>query len=386
MWGGSIPDRGFSNFPGTGQYAHDFPDPEPSGASGDLAFSPAIYGAADRLHREKYNNEVQNPLAKCSARLCKRKGVNSRRPAARVVRSQLSLPVARPSRMMQLRVAQTTIRRRGKCNNDVQNPPARSSRQPVGGRRHARRVLTADLLIEQFDSRALPWGRATGLAGVDEMTRGMVAGQVWVLVGAPGHGRTTLLLQLAARYVDLPGHVVFVDAPRESAEFCVARLLACLGKHPLRPLLAGHLDADEHLISTRQRLAQSGLVFAGAGSSRLASVRDQLLDHSPAAVFVDDLDVIIDATPERVAGWAAKGAFVCISLPRHLVVRDGDLDPAWARVADLVLDVRVPGLLEEDARAPGEADLGVLKNRRGPLRVCRVAFEGHYSRFVDLRT
>jgi hypothetical protein len=251
-------------------------------------------------------------------------------------------------------------------------------------------VLPADLLIEQFDTRSLPWGLSTGFAHVDELTGGMVPGQVWVVVAAPGHGRTTLLLQLAARYVDLAEILVFVDIPREPVALCVAKLLSCLGKHPLHRVMSYDLDADEDFRATRQRLSQSGLALEGAGSSPHASSRDQLLDHAPAALFVDDLDLLAGATPERVASWAASGAFVCVTLPRHLVVRGGpcdtDLDPGWARVADLIVEVRSQGLLDETGESrEGEADLTVLKNRRGPLRVCRVTFQGYYSRFVDLR-
>ncbi|MET0843539.1 MAG: DnaB-like helicase C-terminal domain-containing protein [Mycetocola sp.] len=258
----------------------------------------------------------------------------------------------------------------------------------VGGGSHARRVLPADLLVEQFDTRSLPWGLPTGLARIDEMTGGMVPGQVWVVVAEPGHGRTTLLLQLAAKYAALTDRTIFVESPREPAELCTARLLACLGKHPLREVLSGDLDSDERLLHTRQRLAQSGLALSASGSSRQAARWDQLLDHHPAALLVDDLDLLVGASPQRVAAWAATGAFVCVTLPRHLVVRGarGDLDPGWARVADLVLDVRLHGAgADESQDRLGEADLSVLKNRRGPLWVSTVEFEGHYSRFVALR-
>jgi replicative DNA helicase len=225
---------------------------------------------------------------------------------------------------------------------------------------------------------------------MDEMTGGMVRGQVWVVVATPGQGRTALLLQLAGRYVDLTDELVFVDMPREPVELCVARLLSCLGKHPLHGVLSGDLDVDERLLATRQRLSQSGLALAGAGSSPHASSRDQLLDHAPAALFVDDLDLLAGDTPEQVAEWAATGAFVCVSLPRHLVVcggaRDADLDPGWARVADVVVDIRIHGAgADQSQDRLGEADLSVLKNRRGPLWTSTVAFQGHYSRFVDLR-
>ena len=39
---------------------------------------------------------------------------------------------------------------------------------------------------------------------------------------------------------------------------------------------------------------------------------------------------------------------------------------------------------ERESTRPGEADLIVAKHRNGPTRDLTVAFQGHYSRFVDM--
>ena len=39
---------------------------------------------------------------------------------------------------------------------------------------------------------------------------------------------------------------------------------------------------------------------------------------------------------------------------------------------------------ERDSPRAGEADLIVAKNRQGPTTTITVAFQGHYSRFVDM--
>ena len=39
---------------------------------------------------------------------------------------------------------------------------------------------------------------------------------------------------------------------------------------------------------------------------------------------------------------------------------------------------------EKESTRPGEADLIVAKHRNGPTRDLTVAFQGHYSRFVDM--
>ena len=39
---------------------------------------------------------------------------------------------------------------------------------------------------------------------------------------------------------------------------------------------------------------------------------------------------------------------------------------------------------EKESPRAGEADLIVAKNRNGPTTTVTVAFQGHYSRFVDM--
>jgi replicative DNA helicase len=39
---------------------------------------------------------------------------------------------------------------------------------------------------------------------------------------------------------------------------------------------------------------------------------------------------------------------------------------------------------EKESARPGEADVIVAKHRNGPTRDLVVAFQGHYSRFVDM--
>ena len=108
------------------------------------------------------------------------------------------------------------------------------------------------------------------------------------------------------------------------------------------------------------------------------------------ALVLDDLDLVVGAVPSSVREVADAGSVVVAFLPRHRLVQDphpdGDLEPEWARVADVILEVRSRSLagVSSDER-PGEADVTVLKHRRGPTTSFAVSFQGHYSRFVDMR-
>ena len=59
---------------------------------------------------------------------------------------------------------------------------------------------------------------------------------------------------------------------------------------------------------------------------------------------------------------------------------------AWADIADVVLDIDRPDLMDRTSFRPGEADLHLLRNRWGPSLSDAVVFQGHYSRFVELHS
>nr|WP_275426268.1 replicative DNA helicase [Nocardioides daejeonensis] len=52
--------------------------------------------------------------------------------------------------------------------------------------------------------------------------------------------------------------------------------------------------------------------------------------------------------------------------------------------ADMVILLHREDVYEKESTRPGEADLIVAKHRNGPTRDITVAFQGHYSRFVDM--
>ena len=81
---------------------------------------------------------------------------------------------------------------------------------------------------------------------------------------------------------------------------------------------------------------------------------------------------------------AAAGTLVVLTMPRHLVVSDAGLDPAWADVVDFILEIDRPDLIDRSSTRSGEAELHLLRNRWGPPRSDLLAFQGHFSRFVDM--
>ena len=52
--------------------------------------------------------------------------------------------------------------------------------------------------------------------------------------------------------------------------------------------------------------------------------------------------------------------------------------------SDVVILLHREDQYEKESPRAGEADLIVAKNRNGPTTTVTVAFQGHYSRFVDM--
>ena len=79
----------------------------------------------------------------------------------------------------------------------------------------------------------------------------------------------------------------------------------------------------------------------------------------------------------RPDGWTSADAAGLPILPGLL---------RWNEVknADMVILLHREDIYEKESARPGEADLIVAKHRNGPTRDITVAFQGHYSRFVDM--
>lgn len=228
----------------------------------------------------------------------------------------------------------------------------------------------------------------TGFTRLDALTDGLVMGSVWLVTGTPGQGCTTLLTQWAARLATEHELPTWLVTPREDEHHCASRLVSCMGKVRVQQLLRGEASAvDAGRLQVGRAALSRSQMFLRCGPNVTVPGRKETGDR---AVVLDDVDLVEGATPSSVRSVADAGAIVVASLPRHLLVQDrhpdGDLDPEWARVADVILEVRSRRLADTDPDEPmGEADVTVLKHRRGPTMTVAVSFQGHYARFTDLR-
>ena len=95
-------------------------------------------------------------------------------------------------------------------------------------------------------------------------------------------------------------------------------------------------------------------------------------------VFWDSVDARSSSVGEEPSStrpsWGSHN-FVANGVPVHNSIEQD---------ADMVILLHREDAYEKESTRPGEADVIVAKHRNGPTRDIVVAFQGHYSRFVDM--
>jgi replicative DNA helicase len=94
-------------------------------------------------------------------------------------------------------------------------------------------------------------------------------------------------------------------------------------------------------------------------------------------VFWDEIKSIVRVGEQPVYDATVMGVhnFVANCIPMHNSLEQD---------ADMVILLHRDDVYERESTRPGEADMIVAKHRNGPTRDIVVAFQGHYSRFVDM--
>nr|WP_179617246.1 replicative DNA helicase [Nocardioides marinisabuli] len=118
---------------------------------------------------------------------------------------------------------------------------------------------------------------------------------------------------------------------------------------------------------SRERLAEVAGVLGDADLEVLAT--NDIYWDAIASVEPIGEQPVYDATVLGVHNFVANGIALHNSIEQD---------------ADMVILLHREDAYEKESTRPGEADLLVVKHRNGPTRDITVAFQGHYSRFVDM--
>jgi replicative DNA helicase len=259
----------------------------------------------------------------------------------------------------------------------------------------------------------LAQGVPTGFADLDEVTTGLHGGQMIIVAGRPGHGKSTLALDFLRSCSIKHGMASIIFSLEMSKSEIVMRLLSAEARIKLADMRSGRLS-DQDWTRMARRMAEISeaplyiddspnlsLMEIRAKARRLKQTTDLRL------VAVDYLQLMtsgkrVESRQAEVAEFSrslkllAKEIDVPVvaisqlnrgpeqrtdKMPQLSDLREsGSLE----QDADMVILLHRPDAYERDSPRAGEADLILAKHRNGPQKTCTVASLLHMSQFRDL--
>jgi replicative DNA helicase len=148
------------------------------------------------------------------------------------------------------------------------------------------------------------------------------------------------------------------------------------------------LMGAEHL-TTRAFQSALGVRYNGSALYRSAPSRSRL-GRVAEVLRAEDLELLAtsDVFWDEVVSVRSLGereVFDATVPGTHNFVANGiNIHNSIEQDADMVILLHREDAYEEESPRAGEADLIVAKHRNGPTATITVAFQGHYSRFVNM--
>src|SRR6202020_1302361 len=281
-------------------------------------------------------------------------------------------------------------------------------------------VALEDLLQPTMDeidaiasSGGVSRGVPTGFTELDEVTNGLHPGQMIIVAARPGVGKSTLGLDFM-RSCSIKHRLASVIFSLEmSKSEIVMRLLSAEAKIKLADMRSGRMSDDDwtRLARRMSEISEAPLFIDDSPNLTMMEIRAKARRLKQRA---DLRLVVVDYLQLMSSGKRVESRQIEVSeFSRSLKLLAKELEVPVIAISQLnrgpeqrtdkkpqLSDLRESGSIEQDAdvvillhredvyerESPraGEADLIVAKHRNGPTTTVTVAFQGHYSRFVDM--
>ncbi|HLU95501.1 MAG TPA: replicative DNA helicase [Thermobifida alba] len=256
-------------------------------------------------------------------------------------------------------------------------------------------------------------GVPTGFTDFDALSNGLHPGQMIIIAARPAVGKSTLALDFArAAAIKHQLTTVFFSLEMGRNEI-VMRLLSAEARVPLHTMRSGMMTDDDWARLARRMGEVAGAPLFIDDSPNLsmmeirAKCRRLKQQHDLKLVIVDYLQLMsstgrVESRQQEVSEMSRSLKLLAKELEVPVVALS-QLNRGPEQRTDKkpqISDLRESGSIEQDAdmvillyredvhekESPraGEADLIVAKHRNGPTATVTVAFQGHYSRFVDM--
>ncbi len=268
-------------------------------------------------------------------------------------------------------------------------------------------------IVEREKHRGRVWGLATGFHDLDTLTAGLQPGNMFVVAGRPGMGKTALAMNIAANVARAGRQVLIFSLEMTKTELGF-RLVCAEARVPSQKLKAGLVDPKswDRINKFKDHPARWNLHIDDTGAKSIGDIRTAARQyrrkHDIALVVVDYLQLVTSAQKydvrEREVTWISgqlKAMAKELELPVIAVSqlnRDTEKREK-TRNRPRLSDLRESGAIEQDAdligfvyrpavydRAadPTLAELIIAKHRNGPVDTIRLRWDGPLTRFDNL--
>jgi replicative DNA helicase len=256
-------------------------------------------------------------------------------------------------------------------------------------------------------------GVPTGFGDLDRLLNGLHPGQLIIVAGRPGLGKSTAAMDFARSASVRHNFASAIFSLEMSKVEIVMRLLSAEARVPLHVLRSGQLSDDDWTKLARRmgEISEAPLFVDDTPNMNLMEIRAKARRlkqrNDLKLVVVDYLQLM--SSPKRVESRQQEVA----EMSRGLKLLAKEIDCPVVAVSQLnrgpeqrndkrpqLSDLRESGSIEQDAdvvillhrddyydkESPraGEADFIVAKHRNGPTDTVTVAAQLHLSRFVDM--
>ena len=256
-------------------------------------------------------------------------------------------------------------------------------------------------------------GVPTGFEDFDKVTNGLHPGQLVIIAARPSIGKSTLALDFARAASIHNGLTSAFFSLEMGRNEIVMRLLSAEAGVALHHMRSGQMSDNDWQKLARKMSAVSEAPLFIDDSPNLtmmeirAKARRLKQRHNLKLIVLDYLQLMtsgrrVENRQQEVSEFSRQLKLLAKELEVPVIALS-QLNRGPEQRTDkkpMLSDLRESGSLEQDADVvvlihrddaydrdsprAGEADLIMAKHRNGPTATVTVAFQGHYSRFVDM--
>ena len=268
--------------------------------------------------------------------------------------------------------------------------------------------------IDAIASRGgVSMGVPTGFTDFDALTNGLHAGQMIIVAGRPGAGKSTMALDVLRSCTvehHMPGVLFSLEMSKTEV---VMRLLSAEARIKLADMRSGKMSDDDwtRLARRMSEISEAPLFVDDSPNLTMMEIRAKARRlkqrHDLKLIVIDYLQLMtsgkkVESRQQEVSEFSRQLKLLAKELEVPLIAvaqlnrgpeQRTDKKPQVADLresgsleqdADMVVLVHRPDAYERDDPRAGEADFILGKHRAGPTATVTVAHQLHYSRFVDM--